>query len=448
MMLNTLSMPLTRLKKEDPQVFTLIKQEQVRQRDVLEMIPSENYTSQAVMEALGTVLTNKYSEGYPKKRYYQGNAVIDNIEMLAQERAQKLFGVPYVNVQALSGSPANAAVYFALLDYKDKIMGLSLAFGGHLTHGANLNMSSKFYTAVNYELGKDARIDFAALEALALKEKPKIIVCGFTAYPRVVEFEKFAAIADKVGAWLMADISHIAGLVAAGVHPSPVQYAHIVTTTTHKTLRGPRGALIMVTEKGLAKDPDLGKKIDSAIIPGLQGGPHDNQTAAIAVALKEASLKPFQKYGEQIVKNTKVLAEELTKYGFDLVSGGSDNHLILIDLRNKGVSGAVAAYALEVAGIVVNKNGVPFDPMPPFYPSGIRLGTPALTTRGMKEKDMKRVAEWMNRAIEEVKDRPLPEDKEERTAAFKQIRKEVSKNKKLIKISKEIKNFCQRFPLP
>ena len=436
------------LKKTDPQIYQLIKDEEKRQKEVLEMIPSENYASSAVIEALGTVLTNKYSEGYPKKRYYQGNAVIDEVESLAQDRAKKLFGVPYVNVQALSGSAANAAVYFALLEPGDKIMGMALAFGGHLTHGAPLTFSSRFFTSVQYGLGSDGQLDFDEIEKLALKEKPKVIVCGFTAYPRVVDFAKFAKIAEKAGAYLMADISHIAGLVVGGAHPSPVDYVHIVTTTTHKTLRGPRGALIMVTEKGLKKNPDLPKKIDSAIIPGLQGGPHDNQTAAIAVALKEAGEAPFKKYAAQVVRNSRALAQELVSLGFALVSGGSDNHLILIDLSNKGVNGAVAALALEKAGIVLNKNGVPFDPMPPFYPSGIRLGTPALTTRGMKEKEMKQVAVWMHQAIEEVKGVSLPSDKDQRTAVWKKFKSDVEKNKKLSQIAKEVKAFCLKFPLP
>ena len=436
------------LKKTDPQIYQLIKDEEKRQKEVLEMIPSENYASSSVIEALGTVLTNKYSEGYPKKRYYQGNAVIDEVESLAQDRAKKLFGVPYVNVQALSGSPANAAVYMALLEPGEKIMGMALAFGGHLTHGAPLTFSSRFFTSVQYGLGKDGQLDFDEIEKLAVKEKPKVIVCGFTAYPRAIDFAKFAKIADKVGAYLMADISHIAGLVVGGAHKSPVGYAHIVTTTTHKTLRGPRGALIMVTEKGLAKNPDLPKKIDSAIIPGLQGGPHDNQTAAIAVALREAGEASFKKYAEQVVKNSQVLAKELVSLGFDLVSGGSDNHLILIDLSSKGVNGAVAALALEKAGIVLNKNGVPFDSMPPFYPSGIRLGTPALTTRGMKEKEMKQVAQWMHRAVEEVKGVSLPSDKEERTAVWKKLKADVEKNKKLTQIAREVKTLCLKFPLP
>ena len=439
---------MSSLKKIDPQIYELIKQEEKRQQDVLEMIPSENYTSKAVMEALGSVLTNKYSEGYPKKRYYQGNKIVDEVEILAQERAKKLFGVPYVNVQPLSGSPANAAVYMALLDYKDKIMGLSLAFGGHLTHGAPLTFSSKFFTSVQYILGKDGFLDFDEIEKLALKEKPKIIVCGFTAYSRIIDFKRFGEIAEKSGAYLMADIAHIAGLVVAGVHPSPVSYVHIITTTTHKTLRGPRGALIMVTEKGLKKNPDLPKKIDSAIIPGLQGGPHDNQTAAIAVSLLEASQSSFKTYGQQIVKNAKALAKELLKYDFNLVSGGTDNHLILIDLRNKGVNGKLAAFVLEVAGIVLNMNGVPFDTMPPLYPSGIRLGTPAITTRGMKEKEMVKVAEFMNRAIKEVEGYSLPSEKMERIEFMKKFRAEIAKNKKLLEIAKEVKTLCQKFPVP
>lgn len=437
------------LKKTDPEIYNLVLEEEKRQKEVLEMIPSENYASRAVLETLGTVLNNKYSEGYPKKRYYQGNKVADKVEIVAQERAKKLFNVPYVNVQAHSGSPANLAVYFALLKPgQDKIMGLSLAFGGHLTHGQPQSATGTLFKSVLYELGRDGRLDFDAIERLAVKEKPKIIVCGFTAYPRIIDFQRFGEIADKVGAYLLADVSHIAGLIAAGVHPSPVKYAHVVTTTTHKTLRGPRGALIMVTDKGIAKNPDLPKLIDSAIIPGLQGGPHDNQTAAIAVALLEAATKSFKKYSEQIVKNSKKLASELSSRGFELVSGGSDNHLILIDLRNKKVNGAVAALALEVAGIVVNKNGVPFDTLPPFYPAGIRLGTPAITTRGMKEKDMVKVAQWIERAVLEVKNERLPDDKDARSFFIKDFRKRVGDNKNLLKIVEEVKQFCSKYPVP
>lgn len=440
---------ITGLKITDPQIYKLIKEEEKRQKDVLEMIPSENYASEAVMEAMGTVLGNKYSEGYPKKRYYQGNEVIDQIEILAEERAKKLFSVPYVNVQPHSGSPANLAVYVALLEpLRGKIMGLALAFGGHLTHGQPVSATGKFFKSVQYTLGKDGYLDFEAIEKQAEKEKPDIIVCGFTAYPRIIDFKRFAQIADKVGAYLMADISHIAGLIVAEVHPSPVPFAHIITTTTHKTLRGPRGAMIMVTEKGLKKNPELPKLIDSAIIPGLQGGPHDNQTAAIAVCLKEAESASFKKYGIQIVKNSQVLAKELVKYGFNLSTNGSDNHLILIDLSNKNINGAVAALALEVAGIVVNKNAVPSDSMPPFYPSGIRLGTPAITTRGMKEDNMAKVAKWINQVIEEVIGKKLPENKEARSEFWKEFKKQISKNKKLLAIAKEVKTFCSKFPVP
>lgn len=437
------------LSQSDPQIAKLIKAEQARQQNTLQMIPSENHTSQAVLEALGTVLSNKYSEGYPKKRYYQGNTIIDQVEILAQDRAKKLFGVPHVNVQPYSGSPANTAIYFALLEpLRDKIMGLSLAFGGHLTHGASVSISGKYFNTVPYEVGKDGLLDYNQIEKLATREKPKIIVCGFTAYPRTIDFERFGQIADKVGAYLLADISHIAGLVAAGAHPSPVSHAHIVMTTTHKTLRGPRGAIVIVTQKGLQKDPDLADKIDKAVFPGLQGGPHDNQTAAIAVALKEASTSQFKEYAAQIVKNSKILARELIKFEFNLSGGGSDNHLILVNLQNKSVNGSIAAIALEVSGIVVNKNGVPFDPMPPFYPSGIRLGTPAITTRGMKETEMTKIAAWINEVVQEVKSEKLPDQKEKRASFVRDFRSRVAKNKKLLQIAQEVKTLCQKYPVP
>lgn len=435
------------LKITDPQVYNLIKKEEERQKDVLEMIPSENYASVAVMDALGTVLTNKYSEGFPKKRYYQGNDVADEVEILAQERAKKLFGVPYVNVQALSGSPANSAIYFALLKNGDKIMGLDLASGGHITHGNKLGLTGRLFKIAHYKLGKDNLLDYKEIEKEVMREKPQLLICGFTAYPRTIDFKKFAQIADKAGCFLMADISHITGLIIGGVHPSPFEYVDVVMTTTHKTLRGPRGALIMVTEKGLKKDPELPKKIESAIIPGLQGGPHDNQTAAIAVALKEASSTSFKTYAKQIVKNAVKLAEELSKYDFDLVSKGTDNHLILIDLRNKGINGRIAAYALEKAGIVINANGVPNDTMPPLWPSGIRLGTPAITTRGMKEKDMVKIAKWFDEVLNQVSDEKLPENKEERSAYFKEFKTRISKNKEILRIAKEVKDFCRKFPI-
>lgn len=440
---------MKQLAKKDSKIAKLIIAEEKRQASVLEMIPSENYTSRPVMEAVGSILIDKYSEGYPRKRYYQGNKVIDEVEILAEERAKELFKVPYVNVQPYSGSPANTAVYFALLTPgRDKIMGLSLAYGGHLTHGSPVSFSGKYFKTASYTLGKNGLLDFAEIERMAVREKPSIIVCGFTAYPRIVDFKRFAQIAKKVNAYLLADISHIAGLVASGIHPSPVEYADIVVTTTHKTLRGPRGAMIMVTSKGLKKDKDLPDKINKAVFPGLQGGPHDNQTAGIAVALGEAMRPAFKTYSRQVVQNSKKLAEALTGFGFELVSGGSDNHLILIDLTNKNVNGALAAHALEVAGIVLNKNSVPNDPMPPFYPSGIRLGTPAITTRGMREREMLKVASWINEVVSAVQNDQLPKTKEERPAFWKEFKAKTAKNKRLLAISKEVKNLTRDFPLP
>lgn len=436
------------LKKDDPQIYKLILAEEERQKDVLEMIPSENYTSRAVMEALGSVLTNKYSEGFPKKRYYQGNSVIDDVEILACERAKKLFGVPYVNVQPLSGSPANSAVYLAVLENGDRMMGLDLAAGGHITHGHPLGLSGRLFKISHYKLGKDDLLDYNAIEKQVMKERPKLIICGFTAYPRKIDFKKFGQIADRAGAYLMADISHITGLIVGGMHESPVKYAHIVTTTTHKTLRGPRGAIIMITEKGLKKNPDLPKKIETAIIPGLQGGPHDNQTAAIAVALKEAALPSFKTYAAQIVSNAKALAKVLSSNGIDLVSGGTDNHLLLLDLRSKRVNGKIAAYALEIAGIITNMNGVPNDTMPPLYPSGVRLGTPAITTRGMRESDMEKVGGWISNVIDAVSEYKLPEKKEERSKYFSKVKGELNKNKKLLKIAAEVKAFTAKFLTP
>lgn len=437
------------VSQKDPTVYTLLKKEDKRQRDTLTLIPSENYASLEVRSVLASVFTNKYSEGYAKKRYYQGNKNADDIELLAIERAKKLFGVPHVNVQPYSGSPANTAVYFALLTpLKSKIMGLALSSGGHLTHGSPVSISGKYFKTVSFPVTKDGVLDMDAIEKLAIQEKPDIIVCGFTAYPRIIDFERFGRIADKVNAYLLADVSHIAGLIAGGAHPSPVNHAHIVMTTTHKSLRGPRGAMLMVTEKGLKKDPELAVKIDKAVFPGLQGGPHDNQTASIAVALNEANTAEFKKYAHQIVKNTKTLAVSLLSNGFTLVTGGSENHLLVVDLSNKGINGALAAFALEKAGIVTNKNTVPFDTMPPFYPSGIRIGTPAATTRGFKEKDIKKLGEWIHRTIDEVRDNPLPKIKEERGAYFKEFKKRVENNKSIDIIGQEVKKYLKDFPLP
>lgn len=442
------------LSQKDPLVYALLQKEDKRQRDTITLIPSENYASLEVRATLSSVFTNKYSEGYSKKRYYQGNANADGIELLAVERAKKLFNVPHVNVQPYSGSPANTAVYFALLKpLEDKIMGLALSSGGHLTHGSPVSFSGKYFKTVSFPVTKNGTLDMDAIEKLAIKEKPQIIVAGFTAYPQIIDFERFGKIADKVGAYLLADISHIAGLVVGGAHPSPVNHAHIVMTTTHKSLRGPRGAMLMVTEKGLLKDPELAGKIDKAVFPGLQGGPHDNQTAAIAVALHEAETPEFKKYAKQIVANSKALAKELLALGFTLTTGGTQNHLLVVDLSNKGVNGALAAYALEQAGIITNKNTVPFDTMPPFYPSGIRIGTPAATTRGMKEADMVQIARWMNEVIEVAKlslqGPTLQElEKEKRSAYFKNFKQEVSQDKKIQSISLAVKKYMKDFPMP
>lgn len=438
------------LTTTDPQIAKLIKEEAVRQKEGLEMIPSENYTSKSVMECMGSILTNKYSEGYPNKRYYSGNEVIDNIEILAQERAKKLFGVEHVNVQPYSGSPANFAVYVALCERGDTVMGLSLTEGGHLTHGWKASATGKLFNTVLYGVKPDGRVDIDQVWKLAKENKPKLIWMGATAYMFEYEFDKFADIADSVGAYLAADIAHVAGLVVAGVHMDPVPYAHIVTTTTHKTLRGPRGGMIMVTKKGLEKDPELAKKIDMAVFPGLQGGPHDHQTAAIAVALKEAATPAFKKYGAQIVKNAKALAEALKKEGITLVGNGTENHLVLMDVTTIfGPGGGLfAADALAAAGITANKNTIPAEPMSPFYPSGVRLGTPALTTRKMNEKDMAKIAKWIKRALDAVKDYKMPSDKEQRPEVIKKFKAAVAKNKELIKIHKEVKAFAKKFYLP
>ena len=437
------------IKNQDEEIYNLIEKEKQRQKEGLELIPSENYTSAAVMESMGSILTNKYSEGYAKKRYYGGNEFIDNIELLAIERAKKLFGVEAVNVQPYSGSPANLAVYMATCQPGDVVLGLNLPDGGHLTHGWKVSATGLFYKTFGYHVKDDGRVDFNELRKLALEHKPKLIWCGATAYVYEIEYEQFAEIADEVGAFLAADIAHVAGLIAAGAHKSPVEFAHIVTTTTHKTLRGPRGGMIMTTAKGLKKDPELADKIDKAIFPGLQGGPHDHQTGAIAIALKEAATEEFKVYGHQIVKNAKALAASLKKHGMKLVGDGTENHLLLLDLVpifGPG-GGAFASEALEAAGMTANKNTIPKDPSSPFYPSGVRLGTPALTTRGFKEKEMEKVGEWIAKAIMKVKDCKLPA-KEERSAYLAKFKKDIAGNENLKKIRQEIKELCKDFPVP
>jgi glycine hydroxymethyltransferase len=385
--------PLTELTTADPQVAELIEAESRRQHDKLRMIPSENYVSAAVLEATGSVLTNKYSEGYAGRRYYEGQQYIDPIEILATDRAKSLFGVEHANVQPYSGSPANLAIYLALAQPGDTVMGMALPMGGHLTHGWSVSATGKWFNSVQYGVDRaTGRVDLDEVRDLARTHRPKVIFCGGTAIPRTIDFPAFAEIAREVDAVLAADVAHIAGLIAGGAHPSPVGHADVISTTTHKTLRGPRGAMLMTTAEHAAA-------IDKAVFPGLQGGPHNHTTAGIAVALREAAEPSFQAYAHQIVANAVALASALTDHGFDLVSGGTDNHLILIDLTRKGIGGKPAAKALDRAGIETNYNTVPYDPRKPFDPSGLRIGTPALTTRGLTPEHMPAVAAWIDDAV-------------------------------------------------
>ncbi len=413
--------PIPQIDAEDPEIAALIHHEARRQHDKFRLIPSENYVSEAVLEASGTVLTNKYSEGYPGKRYYEGQQLIDPIESIAVSRAQALFGVQHANVQPYSGSPANLAVYLAFAAPGDTVMGLALPMGGHLTHGAGVAVGGKWFNSVQYGVRRDTgRIDFDEVRDLALRERPKIIFCGGTALPRTVDFPAFAEIAAEADAVLVADIAHIAGLIAGGAHPSPVGFAPVITTTTHKTLRGPRGAMIMT-------DAAHASAVDKAVFPGLQGGPHNHTTAAIAVALREAAQPSFRDYAAQVVANAAALASALQARGYDLVSGGTDNHLLLVDLTSKGIGGKPAAKALDKAGIELNFNAVPYDPRRPFDPSGIRLGTPAITTRGLTEEHMPQLAAWMDEAI---------------TAAAKEDEPPLDR------IAGEIRDLLAAYPIP
>jgi len=381
------------LKSSDPEVFELCRAEERREADKIRLIPSENYVSKAVLEASSSVFTNKYSEGYPGKRYYEGQDFVDPLEQLTIDRAKALFGAAHANVQPYSGSPANLAVYLAFLKPGDKVMGLALPMGGHLTHGWNVSITGRYFTSVQYGVRKDTgRIDYDEVRDLAKKERPALLWAGGTAYSRLWDFETMASIAREVGARFCADIAHIAGLVAGGAHPSPVPHADVVTTTTHKTLRGPRGGMILCRT-------EHAQPIDRAVFPGLQGGPHVHNTAALAVALREAAQPSFKDYAKKVVANARTLAEALISRGFDVVSGGTDNHLILVDLTNKNVSGKIAAKALDRAGIELNYNSVPYDTRKPFDPSGIRLGSPAVSSRGMGEAEMKQIAAWMDRVI-------------------------------------------------
>lgn len=407
------------LQQQDPEIFDLIQQEEVRQKNKIRLIASENYVSEAVMAATGSILTNKYSEGYPGKRYYEGQQFIDQVENLAIRRAKELFGAEHVNVQPYSGSPANLAVYFAFLNPGDTILGMALPHGGHLTHGAKVSISGKYFRAESYSLDeKSGLLNYDSIREKALSCQPKILIAGHSAYPRILDFARFRDIADACGALLLVDMAHFSGLVAGGAHPSPVPYADVITTTTHKSLRGPRGAMILCKKEHAAA-------IDKAVFPGLQGGPHNNTTAAIAVALKEAATSEFKQYAAQIVKNAQALATILVDRGFKLVTGGTENHLMLIDLTTKGVTGKIAAKALDEAGIVLNYNAVPFDPRKPFDPSGIRLGTAAVTSRGFKEEEMVRIGEWIAAVV------AAPDD----TSLQDQIRVKVA-------------DLCASFPAP
>ncbi|MCX8196879.1 MAG: serine hydroxymethyltransferase [Candidatus Micrarchaeota archaeon] len=391
------------LKQVDPEIYGLARQELERQRNGLELIPSENFASLAVMQAQGSVLTNKYSEGYPGKRYYGGNQFIDECETLAINRAKKIFHADHANVQPHSGSQANMAAYFALLNPGDKIMGLNLSHGGHLTHGSQVNFSGKLYKVVPYNVHpKTHLLDFDEIEKLAVQEKPRLIVAGFTAYPRQVDFKRFAEIAQKVGAYFMVDMAHIAGLIAGGAHPQPFPYADVVTSTTHKTLRGPRGAFILCKK-------EFQEKIDKAVFPGIQGGPFDHVIAAKAVCFKEAMQPEFAQYAKKVVENAKALAESLVEEGMTLVSGGTDTHLIVVDLTSLKITGKEAQNALDEVGITVNKNTIPYDPLSPFVTSGIRLGTPALTTRGMGKSQMKEIGKMISEICRSPNDSAVKE---------------------------------------
>ncbi|MCX5636050.1 MAG: serine hydroxymethyltransferase [Planctomycetota bacterium] len=409
----------TALERYDPLIYELIRQEEARQSGSIRLIPSENYISKAVMQASGSCLTNKYAEGYPGRRYYEGQQVTDLIEKTAQDRARKIFKADYANVQPYSGSVANLAAYLALAKPGDTIMGLALPHGGHLTHGWNVSVSGKIFKSVQYGVNPDTgRFDYDQIRELARKNKPRIIISGATAYPRQIEFDIFGDISKEVGAYHVSDIAHISGLVVAGIHKSPVPYADIVSTTTHKTLRGPRGGMLLCRA-------EHSEKVDKSVFPGLQGGPHMHTMTAVAVALAEADTPEFVEYAKQIVKNAKALSEKLLEYGFNLVSGGTDNHLMLIDLRNKGIPGKKLAKALDRARIETNYNSIPNDPAPPFNPSGLRIGTPAITTRGMKEEQARGIAYFINKIVENIDNETVIEE-----------------------VGKDVLLLCSQFPVP
>ncbi|MCB0105905.1 MAG: serine hydroxymethyltransferase, partial [Caldilineaceae bacterium] len=415
-------------------VFDLIEKEERRQREMIGLIPSENHFSPAVASVLSSSLSSKYAEGYPGRRYYEGNQFIDEIENLAIDRIKQLFGVPFVNVQAHSGSPANTAIQFALLEPGETLMGLQLGSGGHLTHGhPKVTFSGRYFNAVQYGLDANARIDFDAMLALAKEHQPKVIIAGTTSYPFALDFAKFREVADAVGAWLVADISHITALVLGGEHPDPVPHADVIMSTTHKTFRGPRGAMILVTERGLARDSKLGGKINSAIIPGLQGGPHNASVAGIAIAAAEAMQPSFKEYAKQIRRNATAMAQSIMENGLKLVGDGTENHLMVVDFTpfSDGL-GTQVAFALDVAGIYANRNAIPNEPCSPFYPSGLRVGTPLVTTRGMKEAEMAQIGAWIAAVTRHVKDATLPENSKERSGFIKRFQQEALADQALL----------------
>ncbi len=430
-------------------VFELIQQEEQRLREKIGLIPSENHFSPEVARVLSSGLSSKYSEGYAGRRYYEGNQFIDQIETLAIDRLKELFGVPFANVQAHSGSPANTAIQFALLEPGDTIMGLSLGGGGHLTHGhPKVTFSGRYFNSVQYGLDANARIDFDALLAMAKEHQPKLIIAGTTSYPFTLDFARFRKVADAVGAWLVADISHITALVIGGEHPDPVPHVDVVMSTTHKSFRGPRGAMILVTERGLERDPKLGGQINSAIIPGLQGGPHNASIAGIAIAAEQAMLPGFQGYARQIRANAEALAQGLRERNVQLVGNGTENHLMVVDLTPFSVGlGTQAAYALDVAGLYANRNAIPNEPSSPFYPSGLRIGTPLVTTRGMRELEMGQIAEWIARVVDHVKESVLPADKKARRSFVQAFQADADQDETLLSICEEVKSLATRFPL-
>lgn len=435
---------MVNLKNKDPKVAELIELERKRQKEGLELIPSESYASAAVLEAIGSVLNNKYAENYAGKRYYGGCKIIDMVETLCQDRAKRVYGAEcyHVNVQPYSGSPANLEVYFGLLEFGDTIMSLRLDNGGHLTHGNLANLSGRAYKFVHYGLKDDETIDYGQMLKLAKECKPRIILSGFTAYPRIIDFKKVNDIAKEVGALSMADISHISGLIIAGVHPSPFPFTDIVTTTTHKTLRGPRGAMIFCK-------PEFKERIDKGVFPGMQGGPHENTIAGIAVALEEATNLEFKEYAEQTVKNSKTLAKTLMEEGLKLMSGGTDNHLMVINLTDFGKGkGVFVEKALEAADVSVNKSTIPNEPSVPYYPSGIRLGTPAVTSRGMKEEDMKKIGKLIAKIVKEFAPTDMPDNKEERNAKVKEFKEKIKEDPFVLEVKKEVNSLAGAFPVP